>query len=175
MKDTDLQNIVLQKFYEKRSEGWVSVTATEFGLYLTDQEVLRISEQLSQSGRIDFKSNPDHRKQHGGIAAGMGRINASGIDAIEREPSDQSLKISVMHDNRVNVSGSTGVVIGDNNNQSITDTFTSILNKIECSHATDAEKREAKSLLKQFFENPVVAAVVGATASVVLAKLGAGI
>ena len=92
MKDTELQEIVLQKFYEKRKDGFVKVSAANFGLSCEDQDVLRISELLSQRGIIEWKSLPNRTGLGGDIAAGMGKINERGIRAIEGKTSTNLTK-----------------------------------------------------------------------------------
>ena len=56
------------------------------------------------------------------------------------------------------------VQIGNQNTQSVIQTFNSIIEKINSSTATPEQKAEAKSLLKAFIEHPLVASVIGGVA-----------
>jgi hypothetical protein len=56
------------------------------------------------------------------------------------------------------------VQIGNQNTQSIVQTFNSIIEKIDSSPASPEEKAQAKSLLKAFIEHPLVTSVIGGVA-----------
>jgi hypothetical protein len=56
------------------------------------------------------------------------------------------------------------VQIGNQNTQSVVQTFNSIIEKINSSAASPEEKAEAKSLLKAFIEHPLVSSVIGGVA-----------
>src|SRR5690242_13850079 len=75
VRDTELQNIVLQEFYDHRSEDWHNPVAN-----VSDGDrakaTIRVSEQLRQHGLIEWKGLQ-------GALTGMGKITAFGIDAIE--------------------------------------------------------------------------------------------
>jgi len=63
--------------------------------------------------------------------------------------------------------------IGNNNTQNIENVFASIIEQIDEADATDKEKQEAKSRLGKFLRHPVVVASLGATAQVIVTRLGA--
>jgi hypothetical protein len=56
------------------------------------------------------------------------------------------------------------VQVGNQNTQSITQTFNEIIEKINSSNASDDEKTEAKSKLMAFIEHPLVTSIVGGVA-----------
>ena len=62
----------------------------------------------------------------------------------------------------INFHGSQNVQIGDYNTQNITNTFNELIQKIENSTASEAEKENVKSLLKQFLSHPLVVSILGA-------------
>ena len=64
--------------------------------------------------------------------------------------------------NHFNISGSTGIQIGDNNVQHLQAAMKQVLASIEAADATPAEKEEARSMLNSFLSHPLVAAAVGA-------------
>ncbi len=72
----------------------------------------------------------------------------------------------------INIHNSTGVQVGDYNTQHIQATFNELIQRIEQSSGSSAEKAEAKSRLAAFLEHPLVGAVLGGTASAVIGALG---
>ena len=92
------------------------------------------------------------------VRAGMGKINAFGIDVIEGD-AQPDLKVEFVQNKTINISGSSNVIVGDSNvaTQSVRD----LINAIDSSSATPEQKAEAKSLLRSFLEHPLVAAVAG--------------
>ena len=74
----------------------------------------------------------------------------------------------------INIHNSTGVQVGDYNTQHIQATFKELIQKIEQSSGTYAQKTEAKSRLTAFLEHPLVGAVLGGTASAVIGAIGGG-
>lgn len=72
----------------------------------------------------------------------------------------------------VNIHNSTGIQVGDYNTQHIQATFNELIQRIEQSSASPAEKNEAKGRLSAFLEHPLVTSVLGAAAGAVLGTLG---
>lgn len=68
----------------------------------------------------------------------------------------------------INISGAQSVQIGDYNTQNIVNSFEALVKLIDASGASAAEKKEAKSRLRQFLEHPLTVSVVGAVAGSVL-------
>ena len=77
-----------------------------------------------------------------------------------------------MKSTTINIHNSTGVQVGDYNTQHIQATFNELIQRIEQSSASPAEKAEAKGRLATFLEHPLVTSVLGSAASVVLGALG---
>lgn len=61
----------------------------------------------------------------------------------------------------ININNAQGIQIGDYNKQDVMNTFESLIKQIEASGASPEQKIEVKSLLKQFLEHPLTAAIVG--------------
>lgn len=80
-----------------------------------------------------------------------------GGSATRKEPSQQ-----------INISGAQSVQVGDHNTQNIVNAFDTLVKTIESAEASQAEKEEAKSRLKQFLEHPLVVSVLGASAGSIL-------
>lgn len=72
----------------------------------------------------------------------------------------------------INIANSQGIQIGDHNVQHIASSLVGLVEKIEASDCPSQQKAEAKGLLRQLIENPVVAAVLGGAASGVVTLLG---
>ena len=156
MKDTKLRGLLLDVFYKRRREHWFIPTAEELGVKVTEEDILQVCDQLAQHGMLEWKS----LKSHGNINAGMGKISAFGIDVVEREALPD-IKIEFVHNQTVNITGSTNVVVGDNNIQTVTQTVRDLVAIIESSSAPPEQKTGAKSLLRTFLEHPLLASLAG--------------
>ncbi|GHT95548.1 hypothetical protein FACS1894116_11240 [Betaproteobacteria bacterium] len=77
-----------------------------------------------------------------------------------------------MKSQTINIHNSTGVQVGDYNTQNIQATFNDLIQRIEQSSASPAEKAEAKNRLAAFLEHSLVSSVLGSAAGVVLGTLG---
>ncbi|MFC2015530.1 hypothetical protein ACFLUM_01210 [Chloroflexota bacterium] len=80
MKDSELRRVILQKYYEKRKDDWVSVNSQDIDDRIPVSEILRISQQLDEQGLVEFKPLRGDDQ----VYAGFGRITARGIDAVEQ-------------------------------------------------------------------------------------------
>ena len=99
-------------------------------------------------------------KAHGIVKTGLGKINAFGIDVVEREATPD-IKVEFVKNQTINITGSTNVVVGNNNAQTVTETARDLISIIESADATTEQKSEAKGLLRKFLEHPLLAAVAG--------------
>jgi hypothetical protein len=77
-----------------------------------------------------------------------------------------SMKPPEMKSTTINIHNSTGVQVGDYNTQHIQAAFNELIQKIEQSSASSAEKAEAKSRLSAFLEHPLVNSVLGSALGV---------
>lgn len=77
-----------------------------------------------------------------------------------------------MKSTTINIHNSTGIQVGDYNTQHIQATFNDLIQQIEQSSASSAEKADAKSRLATFLKHPLVTTVLGSAATVVLGALG---
>ena len=156
MKDTELRGHLLQAYYERRREDWFVPTAEELGVNVSEQDILQVCDQLGQHNLIQWQSHDSL----GEIDAGMGKISAFGIDVVEGEATPD-IKVHLVQNYTINVTGSTNVVVGDHNSQTITDSVKHLIATIESSGASMVEKAEAKSLLRRFLEHPLLSALAG--------------
>jgi RIP homotypic interaction motif len=89
-----------------------------------------------------------------------------------RKTTALSARPAPMKSTTVNIHNSTGVQVGDYNTQHIQATFNELIQRIEQSSASPAEKTEAKGRLAAFLEHPLVSSVLGGAAGSVLGALG---
>ena len=81
MKDTQLRGIVLDWFYQRREEDWVSPNLAQMPKEVPFSTFMRICEQLGEHNMLHWKSIPADNASYIG---GIGKISAAGIDAYER-------------------------------------------------------------------------------------------
>ena len=157
MTDGELRGIILEKFYKLRHQkdllelgDIVSIDPAEH------TRLVNICDQLDQHALIEWKPI----RGLGGVAAGMGKITARGVDVIEgtaRAPITITL-----HDRRISVSESSNVQIGNSNVQDVKFDIKKLIAAVDHSNASDTEKAEAKSLLEKLASNKLVQAVLAA-------------
>lgn len=94
----------------------------------------------------------------------MGKISAFGIDVVEGAATPD-IKVEFVQNKSINITGSSNVIVGDHNQQNISNYVKEIVRAIDESQATSAEKAEAKGLLRKFIEHPMVTAVAGGAIS----------
>jgi len=160
MKDSELRAIVLKKFYDRRREGIVSVNPEDFTPSVPHEDLMAIGDQLGEIGLLDWKA----AKFAGKTMRGLGKITASGIDVIETEGRTAPVEFIFPMSQNFTFNSPSNVQVGSHNSQSIIQAFSSIIEKIDSSSASEAEKVEAKSKLKAFLEHPLVTSVVGGVA-----------
>jgi hypothetical protein len=160
MTDGELRGIVLEKFYELRHEKDVLKLPDidSFG----QNEPIRIAnicEQLGQHGLIEWQTS----RGLDGFVGGLGKITANGVDVIE---GTASAPITVtLHDQRISVSSSSNVQIGNSNTQGVNLNIGKLIVAVDHSNASEAEKKEAKSLLERIAANPLVQKILAAMLS----------
>jgi hypothetical protein len=128
----------------------------DLGLNISDGDIAAVCEQLREHGLFHWKSI---RSLSDGNF-GMGRISAFGIDVVEGT-AKPDIKVELVQSKTVNISGSTNVIVGDNNKLTVQHHIHELANAIDSSNSTPAEKAEAKGLLRQLVEHPLVAAIAG--------------
>ena len=154
MKDSEIRGLILRYYYERRREGWSLPKPSDLGASLTEEDILYVADQLAQHGLLEWRK----LGSHGELRAGLGKINAFGIDVVEGGAQSE-LKVEFVQHKTINITGSQNVVVGDNNHvsQSVRD----LLRLVEDAPGTPEQKAEAKSLLRKFLEHPLVTSVAG--------------
>jgi hypothetical protein len=167
MNDNDLRGLVLQKYYQKRREGWIQWKSEDFQDVEADfaaADLFSVCDQLGQHGLIDWKCVEDNS---GAILDGRGKITAFGIDVVEKK---QASPISVnfdYSDHSIAISSSSNVQIGSGNIQGLSIHVQKLWDAIEAAAAPLEKKEEAKTALRKFLEHPAVTAVLGGLASAI--------
>lgn len=159
MKDYEIGGLVLQSLYEHRSNRNFQPKSSDFDSKVDDSTLVRVVGQLEQHGLAEARFLDGISMDRGILWA---RITAHGVDVIEGD-SQADLKIElVQHHNTYNISNSTNVAIGNNNQLTVKHSVEELLKVIESAGGTEQEKSEAKGLLRKTLEHPLLAAVAGA-------------
>lgn len=156
MKDTQLRGIILTKYYERRRGQIFTPMPEDFDPPIAIEDILAISDQLGQHGLIEWKV----LKSIGNISAGLGKISAFGIDVVEGEATP-GIKVELVQNKTISVSGSSNVVVGDHNQLSVAQYISKLSQIIDKSNGTPEQKAEAKGLLRRLVEHPLVASIAG--------------
>ena len=162
MKDTEIRGILLQFYYENRRKPLTRPNPEDFGGTLTDDEILEVSDQLARHQLLDWKPLRAQNR----IINGMGKISPFGIDGIEGT-ARADITIELAQNKNITITGSSNVIIGDNNSQHLTQAVRDLVNAINSSGTNLQQKEEAKGLLQKFVEHPLVNTLVGAAAGLI--------
>jgi len=167
MKDNEIRGILLKKYYEKRRDGLFQWQTEDFegmvlGKDFDEVDIFRACDQLADHGLIEWHPV----KAHGHSIHGTGKISAFGVDVVEGHSTPP---ISINFDSSISVHGSSNVQIGNSNIQDVSLEIQKLIIAIDNANGTEAEKTEAKSLLKQLLEHPLLVSIVGGLASTIKA------
>ncbi|MGY3589027.1 hypothetical protein ACVIGB_002018 [Bradyrhizobium sp. USDA 4341] len=154
MKDSEARGIVLKKMYDLR-ETKDRLELPDFAdTGLEVDKVGRVLEQLAEKGLIQWNPRRSSMTSAVRYMVIMAKISAFGVDVVE---GDAAPPMAITIDSSINVHASQGVQIGGHGNiQNVNLNLERLNNYVDSSNASAAEKDEAKSLLKQVWENPLV-------------------
>jgi hypothetical protein len=156
MTDNDLRGEVLDVFYKARTKvEYLELSALASHVTTQPSDVARICDQLAEAGLIKWKPLRDAR----GVVAGMGKITGKGVDVIEGTATPP-ISITI-HDRSVNISGSSGVIVGNGNSQTVVGDIGKLFTAIDHSNVSEGEKHEAKTMLQKLANNPTLWAILG--------------
>lgn len=152
MTDNELQNILLQEHYDRRKEGviekWYSIDDQEEAkriiIHLMDKELVKAKIDKYESGLMVVK---------------YAEITSSGIDMIENPK-----QISSHHTQHINIHSGENFQIGNNNSMNVSNKsqIQILFDAIDRKDAPAEKKQEAKSLLRQAMNNPLLNTMFGA-------------
>jgi hypothetical protein len=165
MNDNELRGLILQKYYDKRREGWIQWKSEDFQnveAEFTAADLFSVCAQLGEHGLIDWRGLEDNS---GVTIDGRGKISAYGIDVIERKEAPP-ISINLDYSDRsISVSSSSNVQVGTGNVQNITVHVQKLREAIDAADVAPEKKEEAQTALQKFLEHPAVTAVLGGLAS----------
>ena len=156
MKDTELRGLVLQYYYDRRRENWLLPKPSDFNTPIGQDDILHICDQLGEHHLLDWKP----LKAQGRILNGTAKITAFGIDVAEGVATPD-IKVEFVQNKTINITGSSNVVVGNSNVQTISNSIHDLVKIIDSANATVQERQEAKGLLRTFLEHPLLAAIAG--------------
>lgn len=167
MSDIQLRGVVLQHLYEHRSEYHYQPKPENFYPPMQWLDLVRICDQMQQHGLVDAKII---NLLSGDRVMPFCRISARGVDVVETG-SSADLRIEFMSNQSnqtINITGSSNVIVGDHNQQSIQHSVQELVRVIESSGATPEKKEEAKGLLRKFLEHPLLVPVAAGAIKLLL-------
>jgi hypothetical protein len=150
MEDYKKRSKLLKTLYDRRKEGRIRFTSVDLGLDLDCDEINRIAGQLQQYDLIQWDTTID---ESGSIIISEGAITAKGVDVIEQGGAKHPLKIVI--DNSVNISDSSNIQIGDNNELNNL-TLNDLIVGIENSTLSEKEKHDLEERLNSIIKHPLV-------------------
>ena len=177
MKDSDLRGRALKFLYEHRREppllfGRVQ-DATPIPDDIDQADWMRVCIQLADFNLIDLDAEPPRDASTGEVMCLVAKINGFGTDVMEGEEKPP-IAIAIDQSQQITVSGSQGVQIAgahSSQHQTMTDAFEKVITAVDGAAASEADKREAKSLLLKFLGSKVAAAILGPAAGYLAEKL----
>lgn len=179
MKDSELRALVLQVFYDQRKGGYLGINTGGVPPLQVDgmneQDVLRISAQLGEYGLIEWNGIDG---SSGDLMAGVGKINAFGVDVIEGER-QSPLPIQIdqsQHVQHIHIEGQHGGVqvagAHSHQEQSNHQHIEKLISAIDGASVSEADKQKAKGLLATFLQSSAAGALFGPAVGSLLKHCG---
>jgi hypothetical protein len=175
MKDSVVRGRVLQLLYERRGEGFLPFGAAERAVPapegINTRDWLQALAQLAEYGLIDWK--PIEDKSGMGLLGGFARMNELGMQVLN---SSAASPIRITFDER-------RAVVGDPKEikmpgaevQALKEAFEQIILAIDQTSVSEAEKKEARSLLLKLLQSKGGVHALGETARSLITKYFAGL
>lgn len=165
MKDTEMRGMILNGYYEKRRSQRPDLGFDDFALPIDKDDFLRVSEQLAEHGMLDWHPLRGNKNQR---IDGCGSITALGVDVIESDGEDSPIRMEFPVTQNIHISHSQGIQVGNHNTQNLVSALEGLIQEIEASDSSSAEKAEAKGRLRTFLQHSLTAAIVGPAATKLL-------
>jgi hypothetical protein len=159
MKDNELRGVVLKKLYEERHHSMATLSESAFEGQTPLREIRRICRQLAEYGLAKYVGD------NGDVT--YVRILAPGVDAVESEGQKSPVELQFPAIQNIHVVNSSNVIIGNANTQEFQVSVEKIIAAINQSTVTEAQKTEAKGLLRKFLEHPLVTSIAGGLTSLI--------
>jgi hypothetical protein len=156
MTDADARGLVLKHLYDLRDQGedgWLDSRGDFDGIGVEQESLPRLVGFLAQEGYVEWH----HPK--GTTEVFRARITARGANVMEGK---EKASPSVAVDLSTHVHSSYGVQIGGQGNvQTVSFDVEKLINAADNSAVSVTEREQAKSLLRQIAENPLVQKLLG--------------
>lgn len=173
MKDSVVRGCLLQFLYERRREGSIPFGRLEQAVPppggISHRDWLRAVAQLSDYGLIDW--SPVQDKSGMGLLSGFAKINDFGVKVLE---AGASPPIQISIDERLRTTGllekQKTSTTSATPQQMTTDALEKVITAINQADASELEKNELKSSLRELLGSEAAAKVLGAGAQSLIAK-----
>jgi hypothetical protein len=143
MTDSELRGLLLEKYYQRRKERLIGLAPADFDGKLNERDIQSIAGQLADHGLIHWRPN----RGHDGIGGGMGAITPAGVDVVES-------KVASPVD--IHWSQHRGPQLPAETKPAVAVAIGLLLQAIERSDASAAERQAARALLHEFQQHPLL-------------------
>jgi hypothetical protein len=177
MKDSVVRGCLLQLLYEHRSEGAIPFGQTEQAVSppagINRRDWLRAVAQLSEYGLIDWMPLQDQSGM--GLLSGFAKINEFGVKVLEGSVEPPiSIAIGQSRPTSVAPPQEQAVAGGTPQQAAITEALENVINAINHADASEQEKNDARSLLRELLGSKAAYSVLGPGAQSLVARYFSG-
>jgi hypothetical protein len=151
MTDSQLRGLLLEKYYQRRKERLIGLVPSDFDGKLNERQIQNIAGQLADHGLIHWRPN----RGHDGIGGGMGAITPAGVDVVES-------KVAAPVD--IHWSQDRGPQLPAAAKAGVASAIAQLLQAIEHSGASLADRQAAIALLQAFQQHPLLCSLLKAEA-----------
>jgi hypothetical protein len=152
MTDSELRGLLLEKYYQRRKERLIGLAPADFDGKLNERDIQSIAGQLADHGLIHWRPN----RGHDGVGGGMGAITPAGVDVVES-------KVAAPVD--IHWSQDRGPQLPGEIKPGVAVAIERLLQAIEHSGASLADRQAATALLSAFQQHPLVHSLLQAEAA----------
>jgi hypothetical protein len=147
MTDSQLRGLLLEKYYQRRKERLIGLVPSDFDGKLNERQIQNIAGQLADHGLIHWRPN----RGHDGIGGGMGAITPAGVDVVES-------KVAAPVD--IHWSQDRGPQSPAVAKPGVASALAQLLQAIEHSGASLADRQAAIALLQAFQQHPLLCSLL---------------
>jgi hypothetical protein len=151
MTDSQLRGLLLEKYYQRRKERLIGLVPSDFEGKLNERQIQNIAGQLADHGLIHWRPN----RGHDGIGGGMGAITPAGVDVVES-------KVAAPVD--IHWSQDRAPQLPAEAKPAVASALAQLLQAIERSGASAADRQAAIALLLAFQQHALVCSLLKAEA-----------
>src|ERR1700683_4473931 len=151
MTDSELRGLLLEKYYQRRKERLIGLVPADFNGKLNERDIQSIAGQLADHGLIHWRPN----RGHDGVGGGMGAITPAGVDVVET-------KVAAPGD--IHWAQECGPQFAAEAKPAVPAAIALLLQAIEHSGASLADRQAAIALLQAFQQDPRLCSLLKAEA-----------